>query len=253
MEEDKKVTSIIRSFDETPTIINGIIAENCEFENTALAGWATVILDSEFLNCTDLVPSEEERKKGLLYFIAVLQNKIMDYFYSGEETMKTRQEVYGSEYVKDEDGMIIGTKMSFLRGKNVAQCSEKSLAAYVVTEKLYREGKISRKPILVLSQLGSEKEKAGPHAFIVFDSQKDEFPTKHILYDPENPTRLKKGDGSKMCYAGLYALTDEEYDDILTGVKCSPKSLYGWAYEGIEMDEEPRIYGSKTKVEEKTN
>ena len=68
MDASEKVTSIIRSFDGTPTVINGIIAENCEFENTALSGWATVVLDSEFLNCPDLVPSEEDRKKGFYHY-----------------------------------------------------------------------------------------------------------------------------------------------------------------------------------------
>ena len=38
--------------------------------------------------------------------------------------------------LSDEDGMIIGTRISSLKGKNIAQCSEKSIAAFIILKRL---------------------------------------------------------------------------------------------------------------------
>ena len=130
---------------------------------------------------------------------------------------------------------------SSLKGKNIAKCSEKSIAAYIVLDKLYAIGKITRKPLLVLSQLTTEKSKEAPHAFVLLNKECNN-PTKHVIYDIENPTLVVDEFGEKQYFAGLYSLTDEQYDSLLNGSYCEPTSLYKILGNYREVSDK-RIYG----------
>jgi hypothetical protein len=146
-------------------------------------------------------------------------------------------------YVQDEDGMIIGTKLSSFKGKNVAECSEKSIAAYMILKKLLQGKKF--KPSIMLSDLRTGTE-VGPHAFIVLDNENAEYPSKHILFDVHNPAEIVMN-GEKTLTAGLYGLTDEEYSDLLEGKECSPKLLLEIFDSNYKEISEKRIYGAKSK------
>ena len=76
--------------------------------------------------------------------------KMIKYFGFDPEALGS-EKIYDEKAITDEDGMVIGTKISDLKGMNVALCSEKSTAAYIILKNLYDNNKISRKPFLNLS------------------------------------------------------------------------------------------------------
>ncbi len=97
---------------------------------------------------------------------------------------------------------------------------------------------------MVLSTLATEQTTDEPHAFILMEREQDNYPTRHLLYDIENPTPVEDGNGNKNNFIGLYSLTDEQFNNILNGIECTPTSLFellqsGWTDVGTK-----RIYGS---------
>ena len=92
-----------------------------------------------------------------------------------------------------------------------------------------------------MSELSSEVSKPGPHAFVILNKDCDN-PTKHVIFDPENPTLIEDKDGQKQYCAGLYSLTDEEYDNLLNGLSCTPTSLYDFM-DGYHEVGVKRTYG----------
>lgn len=236
---NKIVNSIERHFDGTPTIIEGSVNEGCTFENTFIGGYGTIIVDEDFLK--DIIGSinYKDLSNDFIKILTDINNKVNNYFYSDNKENNKREEEYSKSYVVDDEGMIIGTKLSSLKGKNVAKCSEKSLAAYIILEKLYNDGSLKRKPSLILSTLKTKATKEEPHAFLLIDKEDNEYPLKHMLYDIENPTELSDLRGKKLIVPGVYSLTDEEYSNIKKGISCTPKSLFE------NLDSEYRDIGAK--------
>ena len=141
--------------------------------------------------------------------------------------------------------MVIGTKISDLKGMNVALCSEKSTAAYIILKNLYDNNKITRKPSLNLSYLREELScDSNPHAFVTLSKEDVSYPAKHLLYDVENPTVLENDKKERFALVGLYALTDEEKEDIDNGYECVPTSLYEIMGNYKEVNAK-RVYGSR--------
>lgn len=133
-------------------IVGDAIKEGCLLENT-LSGLGTIIIDKDFLNEMDIITNELKDEKDLIGLLTKIYNKVIEYFSSNELNEKSREQTYVSNEVVDEDGMIIGTKISSLKGKDISRYSEKSIAAYIILEKLHSKGFISRQPLLTLSQL----------------------------------------------------------------------------------------------------
>ena len=232
--------NIERFMDGRPTIVSDKLEEGQLVENTVV-GFGTIIIDKDFLDAMNVIVNEVNGDKKLISLITNINNKINYYFYSEEANSKSRYETYMDNVVVDEEGMIIGTKLSALKGKNVALCSEKSLAAYIILEKLYSMGSITRKPTFVLSQLTTNDSNEGPHAFIMLNKDVNN-PTRNILFDPENPTLVEDSDKKIEKLAGLYSLTDEEYNNLINGSSCTPKSLYEFLG-GYHEVSEKRTYG----------
>ena len=246
------ISKIIRNYDGSPLLVTDTIEENCEFENTMIEGFGTIIIDKDFLEDSSLSITDEEASKGLVYMLTTLRNKIVDYYCSDEENVDSRKQTYASNYLVNEEGLILGTKLSSLKGKNISECSEKSIAAYVVLERLFKAGKITRKPTLILSSLSTESCESEPHAFLLIDKESDDYPTKHILFDPQNPTDIKDISNDKESrFVGLYSLSDEEYESIVIGKKCTPKSLYEFMSPNYKEFGEKRFYGSKEQIKER--
>lgn len=155
-----------------------------------------------------------------------LNSIVNDYFYSSNINNKSRIEIYDEFAVVDSEGMVIGTKISSIKGKNVALCSEKSIAVYILLENLFKKGIITRKTTMILSTLKTESTTIEPHAFVLIDKDDDEYPTKHLLYDVQNPTLLENESGKRLYSLGLYTLLDEQYDNIVNGFECTPKLLF---------------------------
>ena len=65
----KKAQSICRTWDKTPVLFNDDIEENCEFENTPIEGWATIIIDKDFIDEINSITDHLEVKKWLILFI----------------------------------------------------------------------------------------------------------------------------------------------------------------------------------------
>lgn len=244
-ENIKSISYIERNSDGVPTIIDGTIKEGCLFENTLMKGWGTIVIDNEFINDIIKIVNENELSPNLIELLTNINNKINNYFYSTGENNKLREETYANSYVMDENFQIIGTKLSSLKGKNVAVCSEKSIAAYIALKNLYDKNKISRKPSMILSTLSIENTSSEPHAFILIDKDDDKYPTKHILFDAENPTLIKNGNGYEQKYVGLYSLTDEDREGIVKGISCTPTSLFELLNPNFHDVGEKRIYGNR--------
>lgn len=62
----------------------------------------------------------------------------------------------------------------------------------------------------------------------------------------QNPTEVEDQNKNKHLFTGLYALSDEEKENIINGYKCSPSSLYELLVNYHEVGVK-RIYGSKDK------
>ena len=235
--------SIEPNWNGMPTIVEDKIESGCNFENTLTAGWATIIIDSDFINEMNLIADELKDDENLALLLFKIYNKISSYFSSTENNDKSREETYASNYVTDEDGLILGTKISSLKGKNISKCSEKSIAAYIILEKLYSMGTLSRKPALTLSHLKTETTNSGPHVFIMLNKENCKDLTKHLIFDVENPSLLEDSTGKQQYLIGLYSLTDKQYNDLVNGLSCSPTSLYEILNDYHEIGDK-RTYGN---------
>lgn len=242
---------ISRSFDK-PTIVTDDIKENCLLENTMVSGYGTAIIDKDFIQDMNKIAEEiDTSNNNFVTITTTLQNKIYEYFYSKEGNNLSREKIYDEKAITDEDGMVIGTKISDLKGMNVALCSEKSTAAYIILKNLYDNNKISRKPFLNLSYLREELScDKNPHAFVTLSKEDASYPAKHLLYDVENPTVLENDKKERFALVGLYALTAEEKEDIENGYECTPTSLYEILGNFKEISAK-RVYGSKEKKKDK--
>ncbi len=244
--DEKIVKHITRNWDGTPTIVDSIIDNNCKFENAMIEGWGTIIIDKDFIDSMNEIADNYEVPNDMIKTFTDISNVINRYFFSTEKNDYSRNETYSKSFVTDEEGMMIGTKLSSLKGKNIAECSEKSIAAYIILDRLFRNGKINRKPSLVLSNLKTDTIKEGPHAFITISKEDSKYPLKHILFDVHNPTRISDKDG-EYTVIGMYTLDDNEYEELTKGVYCTPKSLFEVVYSGYREISEKRTFGSKEK------
>ena len=238
-ENIKSFNRITRNIDGSPTIVDASIEEGCLFDNSILRGIDTIIIDKEFIEELLASINEDELPTNLIGLLTYINIKIFNYFYSSNMRNLSRRKVYADLSVKDDEGAIMGTKLSSLKGRNVAVCSEKAIASFIILDNLYKKGKLSRKPSLVGSTLNDES-----HVFIIIDREQADYPTKHLLYDPENCTQVEDVNGNKNNFIGIYSLTDEQHSDIISGIECSPTSLFellqsGWTDVGAK-----RIYGS---------
>lgn len=243
-ENIKSIDHIKRRFDRSPTIIDGILEEGCLFENTLLEGYGTIVIDKEFIEGILESINENELPTKFIGLLSYIDIKVIEYFYSSNISNISREEAYSDSYVLDDEGMIIGTKLSSLKGRNVALCSEKSIATFIILRDLYQKGKLSRKPLMILSTLATEHTHNMPHAFLLIDKEQDDYPTKHLLYDVENPTLVEDINGNKNNFVGIYSLSDEQYSNIIHGIECTPTSLFELLQSDWHDVGDKRIYGS---------
>ena len=244
MIEDNIQRISYNNFLKMPTVFDGNIENGCRF-NISMMG-DTMIIDKKFIDEIISIVNNSEIPKDLMCLLNFIQNIINNYFYSDNGYDKSRSHFYSeNKYAEiDKDGAIIGTKISATKGKNIALCSEKSITAYIILEKLYKEKKISRKPSLVLSTLSTEKTSPRAHAFIIFDSIHGAYPTKYMLFDPENQSLIEDNNGNIGYSIGLYCLTDEQRENIINGIKCCPESIYNAFNMPYRLLSEQLIYGS---------
>ncbi len=237
------MSRITRNWNGMPSIISNKIEEGTFFENS-LVGFGTLIIDKEFLTDMDSIANQYKDDKELLSLLTKITNEIIQYFSSSKGNQQSREQTYQNYEVVNEEGMIIGTYMSSLKGKNISKCSEKSLAAYIILEKLYTIGSLSRKPSLILSQMSTSTTDEVPHAFVLLDKDNCDDYTKHLLYDVENLTTIEDSSLKQYHFVGLYSLTDSQYDELMNGKSCTPSSIYEKIYSCKEVGEK-RIYGKK--------
>ena len=245
------INKIEKNWNNVPTIVDQTINDNCLFENT-IVGFGILIIDTDFINDMHMIAEKLKDNKNLLGLITAIYNEINNYFYSDNDSDKSREETYLSNCVTNEEGMIIGTKLSSLKGKNIAKCSEKSIAAYIILRKMYEMNYITRKPSLVLSYLSTDEFKNGSHAFVMLDKEICNDFTKHLLFDVENPSLIEH-DGKQEIAVGLYSLTDDEYHNLINGYECSPKSLYEFISQSYHEISGTRTYGNVDYVKTKQN
>ncbi len=237
------IDEIERNITGKPTVVDSPVIEGCIINNTIMSGCASMIVDKDTVEMLlDNYDKSEMDKSKLTNMLTLINVIVQEYFYSENEEKGDRAKEYRSSLVKDKDGMIIGTKLSSLKGKNVAKCSEKSVAAYIILNTLFRKGELSRKPSLLLTKLGLKNSKQEPHACILLDKDTDNYPTKHLLFDIENPNKIINSEGKSSYIIGLYCLTDEQYKDLVMGRQCSPKHLME-EVSNNKIVGETRIYG----------
>lgn len=242
---------IERRWDGKPTIFENSIEENSILCNT-LVGYGNIIIDKTFLEDMDLVfeKAKNNVKDGLVVLLTKLYNDIKNYYCSEETNSLSRGQAYSKYAEYDEDGAEIGTKLSNLKGKNISKCSEKTIAAYVILNKMYSLGIIKYKPSLVLSQMAIESSKEEPHAFLMLNRDIKEENLRHILFDVENLSLIEIPNGKQSLVVGLYSLNEEEYSDLINGLCCTPTSLYDKVMNYKEINEK-RTYGNIKKNKSK--
>ena len=226
MEDNSSLKNVsYDNFSGIPTIVSGILEEDSIVKISMMGD--SIIIDKKFIDEITSIVNNSEIPKDFMSLLGLVQSIINNYFYSSNGYDKSRTYFYSrNEFCEtDEEGMIIGTKISHTKGKNIAACAEKAVTAYIILDKLHREGKITKKPSLVLSSLSTENLQPRPHAFIIIDG-KGEYPANHFLYDPENPTLIENNIGKRSYTLGVYCLTDEQRENIVSGVECTPESLY---------------------------
>ena len=59
--------SIEPNWNGMPTIVEYKIESGCKFENTLTAGWATIIIDSDFINEMNLIADELKDDENLKF------------------------------------------------------------------------------------------------------------------------------------------------------------------------------------------
>lgn len=246
---DKIIDEINLNWDSKPSVVTDKIAENCIFENSK-SGQGTLIIDKSFMDSMTEISNKIDIEQSIVAILGQICLDVNDYYYAqNNDEAKSRQEVYSNSFVTDVDGMIIGTKISSLKGKNIAKCSEKSIAAYIILKNLYENNILKYKPTMILSHLRTEDEdKSEPHAFLTLSKEDEKYPSKHILFDIQNPSKIKKNNEEEVYFPGMYAMTDEENNDINNGYECSPTSYYecfGKPYKEVGVK---RIYGGRTKT-----
>ena len=195
-----------------------------------------------------LIVNQVKDDKDFVSLINKIYNKVKDYFSSSKVNNQSREETYSKYGISAAEGGYIGTKMSSLKGKNISMCTEKSIAAYIILKELCVTGTIGWKPALVISKLATEKTEPGPHVFVMLNKDNDISSVKHILFDVENLAPVEDKNGIEYHFVGLYALSDEEYDKLISGSSCSPTSLYELlgAYRDIG---DKRTYGNPESTE----
>ena len=101
---------------------------------------------------------------------------------------------------------------------------------------------MKRKPVLVLSNMKTESSNFEPHAFVMLNNEQDSK-LGHILFDVENLTLIEDKNGKQNTMVGLYLLTNEEYDNFINGLDCTPTSLYETIGDYHEVSDK-RTYGN---------
>ena len=235
-----------RSWEGTPTIVEYKIEDGCIMENT-LVGFGTIIVDKDFLDEMEKIAEELSGESDIVSLMGKIYNKVFNYYSSNALNEMSREQTYAANEIYDEDGMVIGTKISALKGRNISKCSEKSLAAYVILKKLCEIEGNDRKATLVLSYLSADQSSAEPHAFVMLNKDNCNDITKHILFDVENPTLVEDPNGDKRYFVGLYSLSDEEYASLITGEKFTPTSFFEMGSKYREVGPK-RIYGKLSKT-----
>ena len=90
----------------------------------------------------------------------------------------------------------------------------------------------------------------GSHAFVMLNKEICSDSTKHLIFDVENPSLIEY-DGKQEIAVGLYSLTDLEYDNLVNGYECCPKSLYEFISPSYHEVSDKRIYGNVDHVKVK--
>lgn len=110
--------------------------------------------------------------------------------------------------------------------------------------------KVNLRPALILSQLATKTHKSEPHAFIILNNQKWNYPIRHILFDVENLTIVELND-KQYNLVGLYSLTDEQFNNLINGSECSPTSIHEIAF-GYREISDKRTYGNSNINQDKS-
>lgn len=104
-----------RHMDGSPTIIDGSIEDGCLFENSIMEGYGTIIIDKEFIEKLLASINENELPQKFIGLLTYINNKVNDYFYDSNNKDASRKDAYADSYVVDDEGMVIGTKLSSLK------------------------------------------------------------------------------------------------------------------------------------------
>ncbi len=238
---------IARNFDGKPTIFNGSFSDGTIVENSIIGGgFGTLIIDQEFIDDILSIIDVDNLGDNFIINLTYIYNQVYNYFYSSKKNDLTREQFYDQNYICDEGGQIIGTKISSLKGQNVALCSEKSVATYIILSELYKKGLFDRQPTLVLSEMQIEDYQKEPHAFLLLDQENNKYPIKHTLYDAENPSLIENANNEQKVFIGLYSLTDEERENVANGIEFRPASTFNLINPNYHEVGYKRKYGSIT-------
>ena len=241
-----EAVTIRRNEDYSPVVYDGLIANGCVFEKSLLGIFGTLIIDQEFINEMHKEANkikDNYEKLGLLDALTEINNDIVSYFYNGNKK-GNKKDAFSSVLTITKEGFTFGTTLSSLKGKNVAECSERSIATYLVLQRLHEDDVINHSPTLVVSYLND-----APHAFLLLDKKGKNNAIKHLLWDTNNLLEMQnKETKEKIVTLGMFTLSEEERENIVKGTKCSPTPTFTVLDESwIDLGEQ-RTYGNALKV-----
>ena len=204
--EEKKETTRSSGEELKPIILDDTVGLKELVINTGDGG-RNIIIDQDFLRfITSLAKGYHVSNKPIEELTKVY-NVACKFFAPFVDTK--RKEVSG-EYVK----------LSKLQGNGSIKGIERTIVAYVLLRELYKNTKMGVSLVMMPSELNSEVSN-----FILLDNEKAKYPMKHMVLDVNNTLTFNTGD-KKGNAVSLYALTDEECDDLLDGLHCSPATVF---------------------------
>lgn len=170
-------------------------------------------------------------KKSLFFILSEIYN-ITEEYLGGRVIPALRQGAYSRA-----KGHHL--TLSQIEGKKIGACTERSAIAHQLLVILEKAGVIHHESYFTNSRMTTDT--SGPHSFVILISKND--PSKKYLYDIENPIEfIPKNEINSTLGVGLYHMTEEEYQDFVSGKSISPKSIFEGA--GMKVINEKRYFGN---------
>ena len=182
----------------------------------------------------EILDNPDKVQLGMIRYLSELANYAINTYFGGTQNVNNVNEVFYEEYGTDERM----AKLSDFKGLNCAECIERALATHIVLCVLANNDVIKSKNLFpyksfihstnYCAHIDRNSSSAG-HALCGLISEQDK---KTYLLDTTNYGKIKnKNKEQYIC--GLYELTDDERDVLLSGGAIAPQLMYSKNIDGV--------------------